>query len=229
MKSSLRIGTVRGIGIFTHWTFLVMLVGLFIFYIYQGLTVLAALAGVALITTVFGCVVLHELGHAFMARHYGIPTLDITMYPIGGVARLSRMPKEPKEEFMIAIAGPAVNVVIALVLYLINSVLGSGITMAEAMYTQANVLGMLMWINVGLVVFNMIPAFPMDGGRVLRAALATQLDYRNATHIASLAGQGIAVMMGIFGVINGMWTLPFVSMFVFMAARQEVQNVMDRG
>ena len=95
MKSSLRLGTVRGIGIFTHWTFLVMLVGLFVFYIYQGLTVVAALAGVALITTVFGCVVLHELGHAFMARHYGIPTLDITMYPIGGVARLARMPREP--------------------------------------------------------------------------------------------------------------------------------------
>ena len=206
-----------------------MLVGLFIFYIYQGLTVVAALAGVALITTVFGCVVLHELGHAFMARHYGIPTLDITMYPIGGVARLARMPRKPREEFMIAIAGPAVNVVIALVLLLINSVLGYGISMAEAMYTQANVLGMLMWINVSLVVFNMIPAFPMDGGRILRAALATQLDYRNATHIASLAGQAIAVVMGIFGIFSGMWTLPFVSMFVFMAARQEVQNVMDRG
>lgn len=206
-----------------------MLVGLFVFYIYQGLTVVAALAGVALITTVFGCVVLHELGHAFMARHYGIPTLDITMYPIGGVARLSRMPREPREEFMIAIAGPAVNLGIALVLYVVNGVFESGVSLGEAMSTQANVLGMLMWINLGLVVFNLIPAFPMDGGRVLRAALATQLDYRNATHIAALAGQGIAVVMGIYGLFSGIWTLPFVSVFVFIAARQEVQHVMDRG
>jgi Zn-dependent protease len=228
LKSSLRVATVKGIGIFTHWTFLVMLAGLFAFYLYQGLSVVAALTGVALITTVFGCVVLHELGHAFMARHYGIPTLDITMYPIGGVARLTRMPSKPKEEFMIAIAGPAVNVAIAGVLYVVNELIGANISMYEAMNTQANVLGMLMWINLGLVVFNMMPAFPMDGGRVFRAALATQMDYRTATHIASLAGQAIAVVFAIYGIVSGMWTLPFVAIFVFIAARQEVQHVMDR-
>jgi Zn-dependent protease len=228
LKSSLRVATVKGIGIFTHWTFLVMLVGLFAFYLYQGLSVVAAFTGVALITTVFGCVVLHELGHAFMARHYGIPTLDITMYPIGGVARLTRMPSKPKEEFMIAIAGPAVNVAIAGVLYVVNEIIGANISMYEAMNTQANVLGMLMWINLGLVVFNMMPAFPMDGGRVFRAALATQMDYRTATHIASLAGQAIAVVFAIYGIVSGMWTLPFVAIFVFIAARQEVQHVMDR-
>lgn len=229
MKSSLRLGTVTGIGIFAHWTFLLMLVGLFGFYLYQGLSVIAALAGVALIVSVFGCVVLHELGHALMARHYGIPTLDITMYPIGGVARLKMMPREPKQEFFIAIAGPAVNLGIAGVLWIVNSMFSSSVTLSEAMTTQANVLGLLMWLNLGLVVFNMLPAFPMDGGRVLRAALATQLDYRNATHFASLIGQFLAVGFGIFGIFNGLWTLPFVAMFIFMAARQEVQYVMERS
>ena len=94
---------------------------------------------------------------------------------------------------------------------------------------QANVLSMLMWINVGLVLFNMVPAFPMDGGRVLRAALATQMEYRTATHIASLLGQGLALVFGIYGLFYGFWTLPLVSVFVFMAARQEVQHVMERG
>ena len=228
MKSTYRLATVSGIGIYAHWTFLLMLVGLFGFYVYQGLSVVAALSGVGLIIAVFGCVVLHELGHAFMARRFQIPTLDITMYPIGGVARLKRMPEKPKEEFLIAIAGPAVNLGIAGVLFVLNSVFQATITLHEALTTQANVLGLLMWINLGLVVFNMIPAFPMDGGRVLRAGLATQLDYRNATHIASLIGQVIAVGFGIYGIFAGLWTLPFVAMFIFMAARQEVQYVMQK-
>ena len=206
-----------------------MLVGLFAFYLYQGLTVVAALMGVALIVSVFGCVVLHELGHAFMARHYKIPTLDITMYPIGGVARLQRMPEKPMEEFMIAIAGPAVNLAIAGVLYLVTVITGTGVTLPMALSTQANILGLLMWINLGLVVFNMMPAFPMDGGRVLRAALASQMDYRNATHIASVIGQGFAIVFGIYGLFSGNWSLPLVAVFVFTAARQEVKHVMERG
>ncbi len=206
-----------------------MLAGLFAFYLYQGLSVIAALSGVALIMSVFGCVVLHELGHAFMARRFDIPTLDITMYPIGGVARLKRMPEKPKEEFLIAIAGPAVNLAIAGVLYLVNGMFGSSVTLFEAMTTQANILGLLMWINLSLVVFNMIPAFPMDGGRVLRAGLATQLDYRNATHIASLIGQVLAVGFGIYGLFAGLWSLPFIALFIFMAARQEVQYVMEKS
>ncbi len=206
-----------------------MLAGLFVYYLYQGLSVVAALSGVALIMSVFACIVLHELGHAFMARRFNIPTLDITMYPIGGVARLKRMPEKPREEFLIAIAGPAVNLVIAAVLYLVDGMSGSSVSLFEAMTTQANILGLLMWINVGLVVFNMIPAFPMDGGRVLRAGLATRLDYRNATHIASLIGQVLAVGFGIYGLFAGLWSLPFIALFIFMAARQEVQYVMEKS
>jgi len=214
---------------FVHWTFLLMLVGIFVFYVYQGVTIPSALMGVGLILAIFGCVVLHELGHAFMAREFGIPTLDITMYPIGGVARLQRMPREPKQEFLIAIAGPAVNLAIAGLLFLVNSALEMPGSMAEAMTPGGNVLTMLMWTNLALVVFNLLPAFPMDGGRVLRAALATQMDYRNATHVASLIGQGMAFIFAIYGLFAGLWTLPLVAVFVFMAARQEVQHVMERG
>jgi len=225
----LKFGSVSGIDLFVHWTFLVMLAGIFGFYVYQGLTIIGALAGVGLILSVFACVVLHELGHAFMARRFGIPTIDIIMYPIGGVARLARMPREPKQEFLIAIAGPAVNLAIAGVLFLLGSALGTSLSASASFQPQANLISILMWLNIGLVLFNLIPAFPMDGGRVLRAGLASQMDYRNATHIASLIGQGLAFVFGVYGIYSGMWTLPLVAGFVFMAARQEVQHVMERG
>ena len=229
MSSRLRFGTVGGIDLFVHWTFLAMLVGLFVFYVYQGLSISAALTGVGLVLAVFGCVVLHELGHAFMAREFGISTLDITMYPIGGIARLQRMPREPRQEFWIAVAGPTVNLGIAGALFLITSLMDTSRTLAEAMTPGGNILTMLMWVNLALVVFNMLPAFPMDGGRVLRAALATKMDYRNATHTASLIGQGMAFLFAVYGIFTGLWTLPLVAVFVFMAARQEVQHVMERS
>ncbi len=228
MKKTIRFGSVSGIDLFVHWTFLGMMAGIFGFYVYQGLTVIAALAGVGLILSVFACVVLHELGHAFMAREFGIPTIDIVMYPIGGMARLARMPREPKQEFLIARAGPAVNLAIAAVLYVLGTALGTTLSAASSFQPQANIISMLMWINLSLVAFNMIPAFPMDGGRVLRAALASQMDYRLATHIASLVGQGLALVFGVYGLFNGLWTLPLISAFVFMAARQEVQHVMEK-
>ena len=148
MSSRLRFGTVSGIPLFVHWTFLVMLVGLFIFYVYQGLSVSAALMGVGLVLAVFGCVVLHELGHAFMAREFGIPTLDITMYPIGGIARLQRMPREPRQEFWIAVAGPAVNLGIAGALFLLTSLMDVSRAWADAMTPGSNILTMLMWVNL---------------------------------------------------------------------------------
>ncbi len=124
---------------------------------------------------------------------------------------------------------PAVNLAIAGALQVVNNMVGTFVTLDAAMHTQSNILGLLMWINLGLVVFNLIPAFPMDGGRVLRAALATQMAYRNATHIASLIGQGLAVVFVIYGLINGLWSLPLIAIFVFLAARQEVSYVMETG
>jgi len=228
LKATLKFGSVSGIDLFVHWTFWVMLAGLYGFFVYQGRTPEASLVGLGLILVIFGCVVLHELGHAFMARKFGIPTIDITMYPIGGVARLSRMPQEPKQEFLIALAGPAVNVAIAAVLFIVGIVTGTPLTSGSFFQPHPNLISTLLYVNIGLVLFNMVPAFPMDGGRVLRAALASQMEYRNATHIASLIGQGLALVFGVYGLFTGMWTLPLVAAFVFMAARQEVQHVMEK-
>lgn len=224
MKGASRIGTVSGIGIFVHWTFWVMLGGLFTWYLYMGSTVGAAFMGIALVLAVFGCVILHELGHSMAARRYGIPTVDITMYPIGGIARLQRMPRNPRQELVIALAGPAVNLVIAVVLYLIDNTADS---LRVVLAGRGGLLDMLMWVNLALVGFNMIPAFPMDGGRVLRAGLATRIDYRRATYIASLVGIVIAVVMFIYGVMTANLALPFVALFVIFAGRQEVAHIME--
>jgi Zn-dependent protease len=227
MKGSHRIGTVSGIGIFVHWTFWVMLAGLFGYYLYMGATVFAALMGIVLILAVFGCVVLHELGHSMAARRYGIPTLDITMYPIGGIARLQRIPRNPKQELVIALAGPAVNLAIAALLALLGGVGRGSDSLAMVLAGNGGLVEMLMWINLTLVGFNLIPAFPMDGGRVFRALLATRFDYRRATHIASMVGYAVALIMAVYGIATWNLTLPFVSLFVVFAGRQEVAHIME--
>lgn len=226
-KSTFKLGSFTGIGIYVHWTMSLLLGGLFLFYLYNGASVGAALAGLVLVGVLFGCVILHELGHALTAKHFGIGTLDITMYPIGGVARLEGMPKEPRQELLIAIAGPAVNLVIAAVLFVVVIATGRPLTPSPFVEAEPNVLGMLMWINLALVGFNMLPAFPMDGGRVLRAGLATKLSYKNATRIASYVGQGMAGLFCLFAVWSFNPVLFFVGIFVFLAARQEAQMVLQ--
>ncbi|MFT5144800.1 MAG: Zn-dependent protease, partial [Thalassolituus oleivorans] len=144
MKASSRIGTVSGIGIFVHWTFWVMLVALFGWYLYQGASIVAAVMGIALVLAVFGCVILHELGHSMAARRYGIPTLDITMYPIGGIARLQRIPRNPKQELVIALAGPAVNLAIAALLALLGAAGGTADSLAVVLSGQGGLIEMLM-------------------------------------------------------------------------------------
>lgn len=227
MTGSARIGTVSGIGIFVHWTFWVMLAGLFGWYLYLGASIVSALMGIVLVLAVFGCVILHELGHSMAARRYGIPTLDITMYPIGGIARLQRIPRKPEQELVIALAGPAVNLGIAALLALLGAAGSGADSLATVMAGQGGLLEMLMWINLALVGFNMIPAFPMDGGRVFRALLATRIDYRRATHIASLVGMAMAVGMLVYGIATFNFALPFVALFVMFAGRQEVAHVME--
>ena len=229
MKKSLKIGSVAGIGIFLHWTFLLLLAGIFAFYLFQGSTVGSALAGVGLIVAVFGCVVLHELGHALTARRFDVPTRHITLYPIGGIARLERIPSEPMKEFWIAIAGPAVNVVIALFLTALIVVTGGSFAPHTMLDPGSNVLATLLWINVALVGFNMLPAFPMDGGRVLRALLATRNDYADATQTAASIGQGMAILFGLFGLISLNPILLFIALFVYVGAQQEAQQAMMRA
>jgi Zn-dependent protease/predicted transcriptional regulator len=225
MRWSLRIGSIAGIRIEIHVTFL-----LYVGWIAVDRGLLSqhpahALVSVALILLVFGCVLLHELGHALAARRYGIRTRDIILLPIGGIARLERMPDKPAQEIVVALAGPAVNVVIAALLWLM---LG-GVRSPDAFRPlEGGLLDSLLTVNILMVAFNLVPAFPMDGGRVLRAALALKLPYVQATRIAAIIGQGIALLFGVVGFFYNP-ALMFVALFVFLAAGEEHALVRSRA
>jgi Zn-dependent protease len=224
VRWSFRIGTIAGIRVELHVTFLLLVAYV---AIDRGLLTrnpVHALQEVALLLSIFGCVLLHELGHAFAARRYGIRTREIVLLPIGGVARLQRMPDKPQQEIVVALAGPAVNVVLASLLALS---LGGPPDLAA---TELGILPTLFWVNVVMLVFNLIPAFPMDGGRVLRALLALRLPYARATRIAAGVGQGLALLFGAIGYFvfhNPM--LMFVALFVFLAAGEERALVQARA
>jgi Zn-dependent protease/CBS domain-containing protein len=224
MKWSIKIGKLLGIDVYLHFTFLLLLA--FLGYVYWRSTqnVEATLQGVASIIALFGCVVLHELGHALMARRYGIKTRDITLLPIGGIARLEQMPEKPMQEFWVALAGPAVNVVIAAVLFVGLAATG-GFSPVEAIsVTSGSFWQRLMMLNLFLVAFNLLPAFPMDGGRVLRALLATRLGRRRATAIAANVGQGMAILFGIVGFLYNPFLI-FIAIFVYLGAQAEAGMV----
>jgi Zn-dependent protease len=230
VRWSWRVATVAGIPIRVHVTFGLLLVFIFGVHLAGGRDVLKALEGVGLILAVFACVVLHEFGHALTARRYGVKTRDITILPIGGVARLERIPEKPFQEIVVALAGPAVNLAIACLLLIPFSSAIGGLAdpAASAESLQGNFVAELFAINVFLALFNLVPAFPMDGGRVLRAALATRLDYVRATRIAATVGQGIAFLFGLIGLF-GYPMLLFVALFVFIGAGQEAAAVQMRS
>ena len=172
MSGSWRIGRIAGIDVYVHFTFLLLLGWVAISHYLAHGDLAEAMSGLAFILALFGIVVLHELGHALAARRYGIRTRDITLLPIGGVARLERMPEDPWQELVVALAGPAVNVVLAAGIYFALA-LGRGVeSLDESVRVGGGLLDQLFWVNVSLVAFNVLPAFPMDGGRVLRALLA---------------------------------------------------------
>jgi len=218
MGWSLPIFRIAGIQLRIHVTFVLLIAWLAFGYYAQGGSPAAA-EGVIFVLLLFLCVVLHEFGHALAAKAFGINTPDITLLPIGGVARLERMPEEPKQELLIAVAGPAVNVVIALGLFVAG---GSFINpfVNPAAPEGVGLVSQLLIINVLLVAFNLLPAFPMDGGRVLRALLATRMSYARATQIAATVGQGFAFVFGFIGLI---WNpfLIFIALFVYIGASQE--------
>jgi Zn-dependent protease/CBS domain-containing protein len=180
----------------------------------------AALTGVVFIVLLFACVLLHELGHVVAARRYGIRTPEVTLLPIGGVAALERMPEKPSQEITVALAGPAVNVVIAIVLMVVMGATIDTARLASLDDLRSDLVAQLAAANVALVVFNLIPAFPMDGGRVLRALLATRLGFVAATQVAARIGQAIAVVLGLIGLM-GNPLLVLVAVFVFLAASGE--------
>ena len=220
MRWSWKIGELAGIGIYVHATFWLLI--LFILYgnWRQGQNLSTALSGVVFVLAIFGCIVLHELGHALTARKYGIRTRDITLLPIGGLARLERMPDDPRQELWVALAGPAVNVVIAAALFLLVTAGGMQPDIADFKWTGGDFLNKLMAVNIWLVGFNLLPAFPMDGGRVLRALLAQRMEYVQATRLAARIGQGMAYIFGLLGLFTDPFLL-FIALFVWMGAEQE--------
>jgi Zn-dependent protease/CBS domain-containing protein len=220
MQWSIPIGAVRGTVIRIHLTFVLFLAWIAITAYARG-GQRAAMEGVLFISLVFASVLLHEFGHVFAARRYGIKTPDITLLPIGGVAQMERIPEKPSEELVVALAGPAVNVVIAGILALVLGGLphiGVGLNLENP---GVSLLGRLAWVNVTLVLFNLVPAFPMDGGRILRALLALRMGHTRATRVAASIGQIVAFGLGLAGLFFGNPMLIFIALFVYMGAASE--------
>lgn len=242
MGSSLKIARIWGIDIQVHWTFLLILVyGAFIYS--QGSTNVAvgAVYGVIVILLLFVCVILHEFGHAITAKYFGVNVPHITLLPIGGVAQLERMPRRPMQEFLIAIAGPAVNFVLAILLLPVallavglsarSGAVSTTVSGLMAAMQSPSLTGLVIYLavtNVLLGVFNLLPAFPMDGGRILRSLLALRLPYVRATRIAVLVGRGMAILFAIWGISGGGIFLLLIAFFVYVGGRGELEAVESR-
>ncbi len=220
MKWQWKLGNFAGIDVYVHATFLLLIGWVGYSHWLENQLWSEVFSGILFIIALFACVVLHEYGHALTARKYGIKTRDITLYPIGGVARLERMPEKPVEELWVALMGPAVNVVIAAALFTFLYLTNSLVPLSELTVASGSFLERLMMINISLVLFNLIPAFPMDGGRVLRAFLAMRMDYVRATQIAATIGQGMALLFGLIGLF-GNASLLFIAFFIWIGASQE--------
>lgn len=222
MKWSFRIGRWWGVEVYLHTTFLLLLAWVGMSDAARFGSVTGGLVSVLLYACLFGCVLLHEFGHAMAALHYGIPTRDITLLPIGGVARLERIPSNPRQELVIAVAGPLVNVVLgaalAVFLYLSHQSLLPDWRSGWFGFAQR-----LLMVNVSLVAFNLLPAFPMDGGRMLRAGLAMAMDPVKATRIAAFIGRGMAILFAGFALYSGNYLLLFIALFVWMGAGGEAR------
>jgi Zn-dependent protease/CBS domain-containing protein len=229
MKWSWRVARVLGIDVYIHATFLILLVWIGFRAYLEGGSVVAGLRSLALTLAIFGTVVLHELGHALTARRFGIRTRDITLLPIGGVARLERMPEKPWQELLVALAGPLVNVVIAALIFAwLTLTGGTALPTSAPLATPSPLLTSLLWVNVMLAIFNLLPAFPMDGGRVLRALLAMRTDHVRATRMAARIGQAIAIVLGIAGLFfNPM--LMFIALFIWIGAASESASVQAKA
>jgi Zn-dependent protease len=204
---------ILGIKVEIHWSMWVLLVFMALTKIMNGGTVEQGLFLATLVGVMFFFVLLHEFGHALAARKFGIGTRSIVLYPMGGIASLERVPRDPSQEFWVAVAGPAVNVVLAVLFYVASKFVATDMMM---WFVQANTV---------LVLFNMLPAFPMDGGRVFRSLLASRMDYVKATSIAAKVAKVMAVLFGVYGIASNNFMLIIIGLFVYMASESEYQQV----
>ena len=233
MTWSLKIARIAGINVYLHWTFLILLAWIFIANLNAGQRTSEALTGVVFVLALFACVVLHEFGHALTARRFGIQTQRITLLPIGGLAMLEKMPEKPKQELIVALAGPAVNVVIALLLFAYLKLSGQALPTSQLEDPSQISLGKyfipnLLFVNVLLFAFNLIPAFPMDGGRVLRALLSMRYSRATATNIAAKIGQFLAIGFVFFGLMYDFWLI-FIGLFIYLGASGEASYETQRS
>ncbi len=224
MKWSWKIGSFRGIGVYVHATFLLLIGWLVLAHWLADQSWPAVLSGILFILVLFTFVVLHEFGHALTAQRFGIRTRDITLYPIGGVASLERMPDVPLHELWVALAGPFVSLALAAIFFAWLVATRSLAPVTTLVSTSSLSVQNLMMVNLLLAGFNLIPAFPMDGGRVLRALLALKLEYTRATQIAATVGQGLAFLFGFVGLFYDPFLL-FIALFVWIGAAQEASLV----
>lgn len=228
MKSwSLKLGRFFGIEVFVHWTFWILIGWIFLMHFQAGHSWVQGAWGALFIFALFGCVFLHELGHALTARRFGVSTRDITLYPIGGIASLEGMPEKPEQELLVGLAGPTVNLIIAAMLWVYLNISGqipdlSSMNSSHDM-SQIPLLWSLFFANIVLAVFNLIPAFPMDGGRILRALLAFFMDKTKATGIAASVGQFLAIVFVFLGFFYNFW-LVFIGLFIFLGAGGEAAH-----
>jgi Zn-dependent protease len=227
MKWVYSIGRIAGTEIKVHLTF-VLFLGWWALLGYRVGGVSGAISASLLLLALFACILLHEFGHILMARHFGVRTPDVILLPIGGVARLERIPDEPKQELLIALAGPAVTAMLALIFYLLLRLTG-GVADVGQLSPIAPFLNQLLVTNVWLLLFNMIPAFPMDGGRVLRALLASRLGMVRGTRLAATLGQTLAMVGGLYGITAQHPFLVLIAFFVFLGATAEAQAVETRA
>ncbi len=227
MKWSFEVARLFGIPLRVHITFLLLLL-----FVAMGAERAGeagtALYGVVTILFVFACVVLHELAHSLMARHYGVNVRAIVLLPIGGVSQMEEMPEDPKEEIKVSLAGPLTSLTLALAFYLFASAAGQHFSGKGFSIFGPQLLAKLFWINLALGIFNILPAFPMDGGRVLRGILATRMSYTKATRLAVEIGQGLAVIMFFYGIWYSWW-LALIAIFIYLGAEGEEHATMIRA
>ncbi len=226
MQWSFQLCRLFGIAVRVHLTFFLLLLFVGISeFVRTGVPY--AIRGMLFICALFCCVVAHELGHSLVARAYGVNVRQIMLLPIGGVAQMDRIPDIPRQEFFISIAGPAVSLVLGAVFLGVALLLSGAEALLNLGTMGGHFLAQLGVVNFALAIFNLIPAFPMDGGRVLRAILGEHMDYAQATRIAAVIGQGIAIMLAFVGLLFNPWLI-LIAVFIFLGAGQEEHMVQLR-